>query len=166
MAISPENAGRVAQLASWTEEGGRTVEDVAFSSDGQTLAVGVGPNVQLLQVSDRMPLRTLEGNGASVSAVAFSPDGQTLVSGSHDGTARIRRATDGMLLQVLEAGVYRPFQRANSVLDIAFSPDGHILALASYNMTVKMWRVSDWALIDTLDHFEAVQGVEFSPDGQ
>ena len=69
---------------------GDTVESVAFSRNGTTLAAADGEEVALWDVSNPaapqqlgQPLAT--GSGSSVSSVAFSPDGTTLAAGDSDG---------------------------------------------------------------------------------
>jgi len=71
------------------------VYSVAFSPDGQTLALGSWDNaVRLWQVANAL-MRTLEGHTDRVMSVAFSPDGKTLASGSDDKTVRLWRVADG-----------------------------------------------------------------------
>jgi len=68
-----------------------TVNSVAFSPDGKTLASGSLDNtVRLWDVAHRRPLgRPLTGHTDAVESVAFSPDGKTLASGSFDKTVRL-----------------------------------------------------------------------------
>lgn len=65
------------------ESGG--VWDVAFSTDGQTLA----ETDRLWDVATGELKATLKGHTEEVWSVAFSPDGQTLASGSKDTTVRL-----------------------------------------------------------------------------
>jgi WD40 repeat protein len=55
-----------------------------FSADGSLLAVGVGNNVQVIEVSSGKILANLSGHSAPVSLVAFSPDGKLLASTGQD----------------------------------------------------------------------------------
>ena len=65
-----------------------SVESVAFSPDGETVASGSSDNtIRLWDVATGAELRTLRGHTDSVESVAFSPpDGETLASGSGDRT--------------------------------------------------------------------------------
>ena len=67
---------------------------VAYSPDGQTLALASGSDdktIKLWDVNTGNLLQTLEGHSNSVLSVAYSPDGQTVASGSLDNTIKIWR---------------------------------------------------------------------------
>ena len=98
-----------------------SVEDVAFSPDGKTLALAsYRGTVQLWDVATGKLLETLRGHSSAVSAVAFSPDGRTLASGSNDQTVRLWNVeTRRKLLQLDPASI-----ELGQVRTLAFSPDG------------------------------------------
>ena len=69
-----------------------SVNSVAFSPDGQTLASGSRGRLEGIYLWDAQTgehIRTLTGHTSSVNSVAFSPDGSTLASGSDDETIRL-----------------------------------------------------------------------------
>src|SRR5258708_2132509 len=100
------------------------VEDVAFSPDGQTLALAsrVG-TVQLWDVGSGELVEPLKGHSSAVLAVAFSPDGRTLASGSVDQTVRLWNVATRRELMQLDSGSVELHQ----VPSLAFSPDGRQL---------------------------------------
>jgi WD40 repeat protein len=94
--------------------------EVAFSPDGQTLALTAQEFVHLWDVVRRR-LTILEGHEADVWSLAFAPDGRTLVTGGHDGTVRLWDVSDGGERACFDGGV--------GIIDsVAFSPDGMTVA--------------------------------------
>ena len=115
---------------------------VAFSADGNTLASGnADGSIRLWDVANLAqpqllgaqllgaPLVALTG---AVEALAFSPDGHTLASGNFDGTVRLWRLPETMLV-----GGTGP------VLAVAYSRNGHVLASAGLDGAVWLWDVAD-----------------------
>jgi len=156
VAISPENADRVEQLARW---GKGSVEKAVFSPDGRLLAVASSIGIYLYDPETLIEVRYIETE-AEVNAVAFSLDGQTLVSGGYGETVQLWRVSDGSLLRTLEG-------YTNYVDSVAFSPDGQTVAAGDRSNIVRLWRVSDGILLNTLEeHTDMVRSVAFSPDGE
>jgi WD40 repeat protein len=85
---------RVWDVGTWTERAALAVSReeipaVAFDPRGGTLAVGVGPAVELWDVVGGRLVAELAGHARQVKCLAFSPDGTRLASGSHDRTVRL-----------------------------------------------------------------------------
>ena len=143
------------------------VNGVAFSPDGQTLAIASG-GTQLWNVAERRQIGTTLPNAARFSsAIAFTPDGHTLAVGSRDGTVQLWDvSTPGTPTR---AG---PPITAHSltVETLAFSPNDHILASGSDDNTARLWDVTHPARpqpLASLDGFASyVYSVAFSPDGR
>jgi WD40 repeat protein len=65
------------------------VEALAFSPNGQTLAVACDRVVEIWDVPTGQRVVGLEGHQGKVQCLAFSPDDTHLASGSHDRTVRL-----------------------------------------------------------------------------
>jgi serine/threonine protein kinase len=140
-----------------------TVDSVAFSPDGLTLASGSNEDhtIKLWEVYSGQLLNTLQGYSNSDLSVAFSPDGRTLASGGHDKdyTIKLWDAASGQLLRVLQG-------HSGTVESVAFSPDGRTLASGSADCAIKLWDTASSQLLRTLQSTSSVYSVAFSPDGR
>ncbi|HEY1209768.1 MAG TPA: serine/threonine-protein kinase [Terracidiphilus sp.] len=137
-----------------------SVETVAFSPDGRTLASGDADNANLWDVATGQQIRAFKGHTAWVFSVAFSPDGRTLATASVDNTIKLWDVASGRLLRTLEG-------HTEAVQYVAYSPDGAMLASASSDRTIKLWDAASGRLLRTLlGHSDYVISVAFSPDGR
>ena len=150
-----------------------TVNSVAFSPDGETLAsAGSDQSIKLWETATGELIRTLTGHTGAINSVAFSPDGRTLASGSDDHTVMLWDAATGRLLRTLTGAV-------DYFTCITFSPDGRTIACATRDssLTIRLWDAKTGEELRTItDHGELfdkdpnlggpVASVVFSPDGK
>lgn len=166
-----------------------TLTDLAFSPDGQSLAVGFYPGkVQLWSITDGGERFSFQG-----SALEFSPDRSVLATmpwavdddrllytySTEDGSLLKQwegeRATfsPGGVLAIENAGAVRLVDlersrvlQAFSGKSTVFSADGQTLALLDRDH-IKLYEVSSGKFLQTLEgSFLTVSSLQFAPDGR
>lgn len=136
------------------------VGGVAYSPDGQTVAIGINSNgqVELRQVSDGTLISTftlIPNRYAFIRKVSFSADGKYLAISSSD-RIRLFQLSDGKLLQTFNRGP-----------NIAFSPDGSTLAGGYSDKTISVWNVPDGKLLYLIkDGPDSVSSLVYSFNGK
>ncbi|MEJ2854550.1 MULTISPECIES: trypsin-like peptidase domain-containing protein [unclassified Saccharothrix] len=131
-------------------------ESVAYSPDGDLLAVSRGSVVELVDVATDKVLRVLRGHTDWVMDVVFSPDGTRVATASADGTARVHAVT-GEHLATLTG-------HDGPVWAVAYSPDSQVVATAGEDHTTRLW--FDGEHFATLEgHTGPVWAVDFAPGG-
>jgi RNA polymerase sigma factor (sigma-70 family) len=148
---------------------GLSLDVVAFSSDGRTVATGEtrgarafgdkGAALILWDATTGKVLHRLKGH-EDVTAVAFSRDGKTVASGSADKQVRLWDVASGKPLHGLEG-------HEGAVHALAFAPGGKVLASAGEDRVVRLWDVTTGKPLRPLKgHAQGLFGVVFSPDGK
>jgi WD40 repeat protein len=139
-------------------------DSVAFSPDGEILAVGTNVNaIQLWNMGTRKLTGTiLAGNAGSYDQVAFSPDGGTVAVGTADGTIQLWNAATRRLTATLQRG------NGNQTNSLAFSRDGNTLAVGTAGGTIQLWDVTTRQLTATIPagNGSNIDSVAISPDGK
>jgi WD40 repeat protein len=147
----------------------RPAASMAFSPDGQFLAVGTFGATELWNVATGKLAATLpagyysKGIPNNVDAVAFSPDGKLVAADTgFSGVQVWQVAAPHHLYVTLGAS------RTARVSAIAFSPDSNLLAAGTSEGGVQVWQMtSHYHLKTTLgsDTGSSAESVAFSPDG-
>ncbi|MEU0646434.1 nSTAND1 domain-containing NTPase [Streptomyces umbrinus] len=156
---------------------GTSVDDMAFSSDGRSVAtVHQGPpgrgSVRLwdARTGDHEATLALDTDPAlrgrqlplpvwRLGAVGFSPTGRALAvrATRNGGVIEVRDVATGRLLKSRALGTSRA----------ALSPDGTRLAIAGGKGSVRIWHLSTGALHTVhTGHGRSIRTLEFSPDGR
>ena len=131
---------------------------LAFSPDGQTLAVGSDEGVNLLDVETGKSIATPRESFSPT--VAFSPDSRILASNSPDGI-RLWDVSMRKTVMTLQTGEW------SSGLPVAFSPDSKTLIAGTSSGRIVLWDVESARNIATRHgHGATVFFVAFSPDGK
>src|SRR5205807_1902034 len=133
------------------------VTGLAFSRDGEYLAIsGAEENGYLFELShgDRVPL---QGHTDLVDAIAFAPDGSAVATGSQDGTVRLFAVPGGAPRRLISAAGMGP------VLVVAFSADGKLIAAAGEDRTIRIWETKNFRLQHKIEgSSDAVLALAFS----
>ena len=149
-----------------------SAEAIAFSPDGNTLAVAGSIGIWLYDVRAFNEVSLLTGHKEKAQCVAFSPNGNMLASGSWDKTVYLWDVSTRKHIGTLK--------HTGGVLSIAFSPDGNMLASGcgypirhdgshpqEGDETVRLWDVSTRKHLATFNgHAHYVRSVAFSSNGK
>ncbi|MEU3470619.1 serine/threonine-protein kinase [Streptomyces sp. NPDC006687] len=154
----PSDAAPGLELLSVLPGSGSSVESVAFSADGTTLAgAGRGKTVWLWSVSAKALTNTLK-HDSLIRSLAFSPDGKTLATGGEGPVVQLWDITTGSRTGLAD--------HTGSVRSVAFGPDGKQLASAGDDGGIRLWNLAGRRPSATLTgHSGAVSSLAFSPYG-
>ena len=118
---------------------------IAFSPDGQYLAVASGIGIWLYDVATYRELALIPRHMTEDTFVAFSPDGTLLALGTYQGSAELWDVSTRTKIATLE--MYRSWD----VISAAFSPDGTLLTLGIYGGSIELWDVLTRTKIATFE---------------
>ncbi|MEZ5292420.1 MAG: TIR domain-containing protein [Vicinamibacterales bacterium] len=120
-----------------------SVDDVAFSLDGQWLAAADDTRIRLLRAEDGRVRHELERGASIAVALAFDPTGRFLLSRGSD-RLRLWSIESGQAVWSIAAGTRSSFWSAH------FSSDGRAVAAARGNRRITVWDAADGRPIRTL----------------
>ena len=129
----------------------------AFAHHGDTIAVGLGSQVGLIDAITGAGTSALHGHTTTILSIEFSLDGTLLVSRCKDNTVK--------LWDIQTGGAIRTLSDHTCVVSaIAISPDGTTIVLGTTDGLIRLWdvRTGKCHPINTHRHGE-VNVVRFSP---
>ncbi|MDM8518432.1 adenylate/guanylate cyclase domain-containing protein [Anaerolineales bacterium HSG6] len=113
-----------------------TITTLAFSADGQTLAVGYSEDytIYLWNMADlQAEPQQLVGHELQINSIQFSSDGQMLVSSSDDNAIRLWDLTNPTADPKVLLG------HSNDVLDVVLTADKQLIASAGEDNSIRLW---------------------------
>jgi WD40 repeat protein len=142
-----------------------TVDSLAFSPDGTTLASGSFQEVLFWDIHTGKILRRLSGVADRVVALAFAPDRTLLAAGggapAAEGEIKLWNVADGSLVTDIKDA------HSDTVFGLAFSPDGTKLASCGADKFVKVFDVPAGRLLKSFEgHTHHVLDVAWKADGK
>jgi len=131
------------------------VSSVAFIEDNLLFSGGWDSRIILWNLEAGEAVKFLEGHENAIESLAISPDRQKLASFSVFGDTVLWNVATGERLYTI----------SEECRDVTFSPDGSIIAAGSRYNGVQLWDADNGDLLYSLDSFQGVISVDFSPDG-
>lgn len=125
---------------------------LAFSPDGQTLALGCERKILLWNVQTGKRTPKPSAHDKRIECLVLTPDGKKLVSGSEDNSARLWDVTTGR--QLLELHGHN-----DAIRSVALSLENDMIASGGADKTIRIWRLGTG---DELMKFQLMQQEENS----
>jgi WD40 repeat protein len=138
------------------------VEAVAFSPDGQRIAVSRNTGIELWDAVTAQPSSSsMTGQSVDVKKMAFSADGQRIVSGGLLGTLQLWDVRTGQQISSVLSGA------GEAVVRVAFRPDGQPIAAVRSDGVIRLCDAATARQIGPAltGDGNGVRDIAFSPDG-
>jgi WD40 repeat protein len=145
----------------WLGAVGSTIQSLAYSPDGRTLAAGDSfGGVTFWDLVSRKKIGELISHQAQVSSQTFSPDGRTLAAGFSDGLVEWWDVRTRQRRRRLKGHTAR-------VVLLKFAADGNSLASGSDDGTARLWNLSTFDVSRIVaTKAQGSAGAAYSPDGR
>jgi len=141
------------------------VHDVAFSQNGELLAIAGGvPGeegiVEVIQWPSLKPLFQVSCNLDSVYSVKFSPDDSHIAAASLDHS--------GAIISVAERDVVRYLEdHSRGLTSVAYLPDGKTIVTSGIDQSIRVWDETNSKPIRNMDnHTMRVQAIATRPTSE
>ena len=136
------------------------VEALAFSSDGNYLAIGTRVGLWLYELETMSPVALWDTERGMVSKVAFSPDGKWIATGNWDEVLKVWDFEHSLCVAQMELGFWD---------SCVFSPDNRWLATSDKaTATINLWNPESGELLKKFTNESKKGGrsmpIAFSPD--
>jgi WD40 repeat protein len=140
---------------SWSDKVDLGLYSLAWSPNGELLAVGGRGTVRIYRMPDFSIERTFDTGQEEIWALAWSPDGTLLACAGKDGTVQFWQ--DGTVQKKLFQGGW--------ILDIGWNPDGTSLIAVDYTGLAKEWDIQGYLRASIQLDGDGL-GVDWSPKGR
>ena len=156
-------------LKIWNTENGTEIRSVklgsvdalAYSPDGKTLAVSDGAQIHLFNTTTWESAGTLVVHleQQPVTAFTFSPDGKSLAVGGWSKKLSLWDVGKRKLIEVVG-------EHTGEILSIAWSPKPNLLATGGTDKVVSLWDMNKKRRLGDLGQDDRAESVAFTPDGK
>jgi WD40 repeat protein len=157
--IAPLNAAYLTQAAQIDLGPWELVHALAWSPDGERLAVSAGEWLYLYPYPSLDPPATID-LGVWSPGLAFSPDGRWIATGGRDGVIQLWQTSSRTKILEIEA-------HKKGLNDLAFNPVGDLLASGGNDGMARLWDPhSGEQRIQMIGGSFAIPAIGFTQDGK
>jgi WD40 repeat protein len=156
---TPIDATNVTELQASSVITNTSFGPVAWSPDGQLIAISAGDVITIHEHENFNELARLRGHLGNVTSLSWSPDSKFLASGaSNDTVIHIWDVNTGTEAYALRG-------HDGWIRNVSFSPDGSKLASGATDLEIRIWDLTSQRTIHTLTgHTDLIGGLAWSPD--